>query len=550
MSKDRGVQLKKEAEKLFSTKSALDSLNQEIALNFYPRRADFTGSIELGEEFATHIVDTYPMLVCRDLADSFSSMLRPADRPWFIPYVDGEDAEEDHEAQLFLRERAPRVITSLISDRSSGFARATSETDRDLAAFGQGIISHTYNANRSGLVFKCHHPRDVVWLDDEAGNVSCVYRKSKQTIYAIVRQFGDKNIPHEWKKKASSDPECKFTVYHAVKPLGDYAERKDEAFQEKFASVYFTDAGTILSESVEDINPYVIPRWVTMSGSQYAFSPATIIALPQARLIQRMMLTLIEAAEKRVDPPLIATAETIKSEVDLSSGAITWVDREYDEKLGAPLRPLDLGKDPSIGIDLITRQQELLSECFYLNKLQLPDRNYKTAYETARLVEEYVRSALPLFQPLEAEYNSAILEAIMSRAINAGAFGGPQDIPEVLQGREVRFRFSNPLRDQMEKQKVLHYQETTQLLAVAAQIDPADVSNVDTAKALRDAVEGTGAPRDWMVPEEEALAAKQQQAQAQAAQQQAMAMSQGAQDMKTVMEANNQAAQAESAGNG
>jgi hypothetical protein len=43
---------------------------------------------------------------------------------------------------------------------------------------------------------------------------------------------------------------------------------------------------------------YRIPRWQTVSGSQYSYSPATVAALPDARLIQAMTFTLLEAGEK------------------------------------------------------------------------------------------------------------------------------------------------------------------------------------------------------------------------------------------------------------
>jgi hypothetical protein len=50
---------------------------------------------------------------------------------------------------------------------------------------------------------------------------------------------------------------------------------------------------------------YVIPRWQTVSGSQYAYSPATVAALPDARLIQAMTLTFFEAGEKATNPPMV-----------------------------------------------------------------------------------------------------------------------------------------------------------------------------------------------------------------------------------------------------
>ena len=40
-----------------------------------------------------------------------------------------------------------------------------------------------------------------------------------------------------------------------------------------------------------------LPRLQTVSGSQYAYSPCTVAGLPDARLLQAMTLTLLEAGE-------------------------------------------------------------------------------------------------------------------------------------------------------------------------------------------------------------------------------------------------------------
>ena len=43
-------------DRLFSARLPVLTLWQEIALNFYPERADFTASRALGEEFAAHLM--------------------------------------------------------------------------------------------------------------------------------------------------------------------------------------------------------------------------------------------------------------------------------------------------------------------------------------------------------------------------------------------------------------------------------------------------------------------------------------------------------------
>jgi hypothetical protein len=68
------------------------------------------------------------------------------------------------------------------------------------------------------------------------------------------------------------------------------------------------------------------------------------------RLLQQITLTLLEAGQKAVDPPWKATSEAIQGGVNSFAGGITWVDPEYDERLGAALEPLmDGNRRPELG---------------------------------------------------------------------------------------------------------------------------------------------------------------------------------------------------------
>ena len=499
---DNAKELMKRGNKLFEAKAPFDSLCQEIATNFYSARADFTTKIELGNEFASHQVDSYPELVRRDLANAFASMLRPSNQQWFEAHVDDE-LEQDRSVRAYL-EYMNKVTSRILYDPATNMRRTAAEADNDLAAFGNAVISIVDNKDRNGIVMRAWHLRDCAWAEDEVGGVSALHRKQKITLANLARQFGTDKVPMKWRNKLDKDPMCEITIRHCAveKDLYSPYGAKKTFGGMPYVSVWYTEEGELLAEIPEPSMPYVVPRWSKVSTSQYAFSPATIIALPNARLIQRMMLTLIEAAEKTVDPPLVATHEAIKSEVDLAAGGITWIDREYDERLGEALRPLNLGRNVGLGVDLLERQRQMLAEAFYLSKINLPQSREKTAYETARLVEEYVRNALPLFEPLEDEYNAAVLDAVMSRGLRLGAYGPPDMIPEPLRGQDVRFRFVNPLREAMAKRKVMAFQESASILATAAQIKPESLAEVDVNQMLRDALHGAGAPAAWFKSDE------------------------------------------------
>ena len=157
----------------------------------------------------------------------------------------------------------------------------------------------------------------------------------------------------------------------------------------------------------------------------------------------------------------------------------------------------------------------LIKEAFYLNKMTLPERAAEmTAYEVGQRIQEYIRGAMPIFEPMEAEYNGAICEATFDLLMRGGAFGSPQMVPKSLSGAEIQFKFKSPLHDAVEHEKSQKWLEAKAMLADAAALDPAAALLVDAKVALRDVLRGIGTPALWTRSEQEVSDIEQQQRQA------------------------------------
>ena len=175
-------------------------------------------------------------------------------------------------------------------------------------------------------------------------------------------------------------------------------------------------------------------------------------------------------------------------------------------------------------------QMSMLAEAFYINKLTLPPpEGDMTAFEVGQRVEEYVRAALPLFEPMEHEYNGQICEDTFDGLLRAGHFGSMNDMPPELQGRDVHFKFISPLHDAIERKHATTFMESADLLERAMMIDPSAGVHVDSGSQLRAALEGIGVEARHMRSEEQAAAIMQANAeQARAEEQAALAKDVGA----------------------
>lgn len=507
------------AESLFGKKVMLNTLHQEIAENFYFERADFTLRRSLGTDFAADMMTSYPAICRRDLGNQFGTMLRPTAKPWF--HMARRFAEkEDNDVKRWL-EYFEGTQRKAMYDPIAQFNRATKEGDHDFAAFGQCALSVEINSNsRHGqhLLYRCWHLRDMAWQEDETGRIETKFRKWKPTAHQVCRTF--KDVDTKVAEICKKEPFAEVDVMHMVVPMEMYDYDK-KGVKQTYCSIWYDVANDkVMEETPIWTGYYVIPRWQTVSGSQYSFSPATVVALPDSRLIQAMTYTLLEAGEKATSPPIIATQDAVRSDVAIYAGGITWVDNEYDERLGEALRPLTQDfRGFNFGVQMTADSRAMIREAFFLNKLAMPERAPEmTAYEVGQRVQEYIRNALPIFEPMEQEYNAALCEDSFELLWRNGAFGSPASWPKQLMGADIEFRFESPLHDAIEQQKGRKILEAKTLLADAVAIDPSAIHIFDVKVALRDALDGIQTPATWLRSErdvEEMDAAQQAQMQAQ-----------------------------------
>lgn len=500
------------AKRLFESKLQLHTLWQEIADNFYPERANFTVTRSLGDDFASHLYSSYPLVKSRDLSDQIGAMLRPKSTPWFeMGLID--DRYEDQAAKQWF-ENAVRIMRRAMYDPTAKFQRATKENDRDFCNFGNCVFSVVLNKKRNGLLYRNHHLRDVAWCEGAYGNIDRKYVKWKMTKDQMTSLFGDK--VHD-NVKNCKDGSKEFQCMHMVVPAESYGIKTTLPNVSLWVDV---DNEHELEAIPYAHEYYRISRWATCSDSQYAYSPAMIAALPDARLFQDMTRVLLEAGEKAVDPPMVATDQVIRSDLSLYAGGVTYVDRDYDEKLGQALRPLSIDRSGiPLGMDMADRVQLQLAQALYLDKFNLPAQNEMTAYEASIRFEEYRRTILPIFEPMEEENSAQLVQETFDVMFRAGAFGNLYDIPEsIRENPDYEFKFISPITESEDQKKVNRFFAVQQVLQSAATIDPGVVTNLNTNRAVREAIEGAGADADWLVEEEEAVAAQLQYQQRQQAQ--------------------------------
>lgn len=478
---------------LYGRRGTLLSFWQDVSENFYPERALFTAGKDPGEDFAANLMSSYPLLVRRELGSAIAAMLRPRDQQWGKITVERDDLLDTAGKEWL--EFATRIQWRAMYNRKAAFVRATTEGDHDFATFGQNVITRDLNWAEGSLLYKCWHLKDCTWADDYSGQTNELHINWCPTASQLVSAFPTTVHPNV-SLIASKTPHTEVKCRRITVP-GDIYRPESSKRKMPFTTVYVDiENNHILQEAGRRNLGASVPRWQTVSGSQFAYSPAVIAALPDARLIQAMTLTLLEAGEMAVRPPMIGKQELIRSDANIYSGGITWVQAEEGTKLDDVLRPIYTEKSGMpFGLEMTQDIRNQIAAAFYLNKLGLPPTDRQmTAYETAQRLQEWIRGALPLFEPMEQNYNGALCEGTFEDLLYAGSFGPLEEIPESVRGREVQFRFESPLHENVERKKAHTFLEAKDLLGQAIEVDQTVAPLMDVRGMLRDALEAVGVP--------------------------------------------------------
>jgi hypothetical protein len=374
---------------------------------------------------------------------------------------------------------------------------------------------------RDHLFFKNHHLKDCAWLENELGDVDHLHRKDRMQARGIVSQFRSDRVHQSVKDAYEKEPWREFPLHVVVMPSDEYDAiiKDDEGTGKKsklpYVIVYIdVENETIIKEAGLPEFIYVVPRWVRFSGTQYAFSPAAMTALADSRMAQMLSQIILEAGEKAVDPPLIGKQEIVIGEPNIMAGGISWVDAEYDMKLSDALDTIKVDADLRAGFEMRNDVRQMLTKAFYLDKLNLPETGGKmTAYEVSQRLEEHVRNLLPLFEPMQIEYNTRVLDLSFSLLRNMKKFDWSY-IPDELSGADFTWAFESPIQQAQDRILVEQFKASLEVLAMGAQ-SGATAKPLHINVAMRDAIRGVGGPATWRKTveeqQEEAAAAAQEQ---------------------------------------
>ena len=503
-----------------------------------PRRGGFVTQTHEGDRRTEDIYDGTPMQAARSLGNNVGSMIRPDGEEWHhIRTVEDVDESTD-EAKDWLADTDERMRDAFDNPKAR-MRQSLGEADSDLVVLGTAVVFT--GEGDSNLLFQTLHLKDALPFFDETGNAEGMLRDHRFTIRQAVARFGLDKLSEAVKEQHDRNEFDEYVNFvHAVVPRDE--GRVEALFTRNlpWADLWIElEEEKLVSSGGFHEFPFAVPRWDTSSGEEYGRSPG-MIALPDSNTVQAMGSTLLIAGQRAADPPLAVPDDSTFDAPNTFPGGLAYYDIESARALGRiPIVPLDSGANIPIVREMQDDTRNQIWNAFFRDALRLPPSEREmTATEINARREEFIREIGPVFGRLETDYTAPIVERAFQIMLRAGALA---PIPEVLQGRGVRFQYQSPikrLRQQVEAAAAKAWVEELLFLS-EAKPEALDLINVDALG--RFAAEAANLPNDIVNSADEVARLRQERAEAQAAQAQLEQIQAGVEIAQTGADAANKA---------
>ncbi len=491
------------AKQLKASRGTWEKHWQELAEVLRTDRADFTATRTAGGSRTEQVFDSTPQQAARGLASALDGMLKGRQSQWFNIRAEDEDLNEIDEVKNWLRDVDRRLWRALFDDQAH-FADRSFETDQDLVVFGTGIL-FTEEVPGRGLNFRAIHLRDALIAENSLGDIDTVFRYFSFSGRQAVQQFGLDRLGAKTREAlrggGQSKPDARFQFLHVVLPRVDLDPNHPGALGKPFASLWIdVDSEHLIGEGGYHEFPYAIPRWETVTGEVYGRSPG-MLALADARTLNAMSRTNLDAGEKVANPPLLAASDGLTSNVRLFPGGINYIDYDSVPAGRRPLEPLITGANLPISLEMENQRRDMIWAAFFRNVLQLPiNAPQMTATEILERKEEFLRVIGPTFGRLESGYIAPIVNRVFGLMKRAGAFAPP---PDILRDRRITFAFDSPVSQARKQIEALAVRGALEQAAPFLELNPAAVDLINSEEAIRTIFAANGA--DGLLLGEDAL---------------------------------------------
>lgn len=496
---DKANSIVKRYESAKTRRDNWDTHYQELADYMLPRKADIVKKRSRGEKRMERIYDGTALQSIDLMAAFLHGMLTSGSAPWFHLDIKDTDINRDDDVREWLQDSSKRMMRAFTQ---SNFETEVHESYVDLVVFGTSCLFTEMDGR--DLRFSTRHISEYYAQEDQFGMVNTVFRNYKMTAEQAIERFGEDNVTQFIKKAYEKRPDEDVEILHSVMPRTGRDRTKPDNKNMPFMSCYICmGSKEIISEGGFEELPYVVPRFLKATGEVMGRSPA-MTALPDVKMLNLMSKTIIQAAQKQIDPPLLVPDDGFLLPIRTQPGGLNF----YRAGSRDSITPLQTGANIPIGLNMEEQRRSAIRQAFYVDQILSSSGANMTATEVIQRQEERMRVIGPVLGRLMNEMLRPLIDRVFALMLRNGMLAEP---PEILQGRDIDIEYVSPLARAQKSNSLNNTMRALEILMPLAEALPVG-DHIDPDGLVEHITDALGVPKTTLRSSREVAETRQQRA--------------------------------------
>lgn len=423
--------------KIKSDRVTWDAHFEEVLKYCLPRKSGVISSVTPGEKRMKEVYDGTAIWALDILAAGLNTFLTSAVNKWFELRTEDKELMDYDECKTWLQD-VEKAMYNMFN--GSNFSTAIHETYLDDGSIGTSVL-YVEEDEQDVCRFMPRHISEVFIVENNKGRVDTIFRKWDWTLRQAYQEWGE-NIGAKLMKKYNSKPDDKAEFIHVVRPRDErnpYSSTKENL---PFESLWiYPSEKHLIEEGGYHEMPFMCARWLKGPQETYGRSPG-MNALSDISMLNEMEKTLLKAAQKMVDPPMLMPDDGVIGTVRIVPGGINYIKSEY-WKQGKLPTTMDFKGNIPLGLEMNDQKRNQIKQFFFVDLFLLLHENPNM---TATEVLERVEEKMTILGPVLGRMLSEKLDPLIDRCFGIMYRGGyfPPE-PEILANQKIIVEYVSPL---------------------------------------------------------------------------------------------------------
>lgn len=496
------------ADALSTQRTTFESHWQEVSDHLLGRRM-FSGTLTPGTKRHDKIYDTTGLHASGLLTVGLHSLLsNPASR-WFDVTTQTPELARLVPVREWLDAVTDRLYLALTRPHTN-FNSNMLESYVDDVNFGTSVLAME-EIPGEGPIYSAHPLGEFCIDQDRFGRIDTVCRRFLFTARQAKERFGDRAGSAVEKRLTNKKGEESLEFLHMVQPSTTDKRLRYTGTKMPWESIYISkEDGEIVDEGGFWHLPYAVTRWSKNAGSAYADACPGMDALPEARMLNQMSYTVLRAAQKATDPPLLLPNEGVMKPFRVNPGGTSYYDPMFATN-GNPVFTLPVdARGVGIGVEMLRDRQQKIQEHFLFEILSMIRDPRMTATQVQAISNSVMRVVAPRLGGIQEQKLEPIVAWAFATELRAGRLPMP---PVELAGQTLRVVYQSPVARAQRETDVQAIIQTFGEAQQFAQMMPDILHNLDPDDAIRRVAEFRGVPASVLVSMQDVLERRAHEAQ-------------------------------------